>query len=265
MPALELWAGPECSVNRVANEFRDQLEETGFAQRLDDIDRIASLGIRRMRMPLLWERCATATPRSFDWRWSDARIERLRECRLGCIAGLIHHGSGPPTTQLLDPGFAPELAHYAGEVARRYPDLNAYTPVNEPTTTARFSGLYGAWYPHRRDDMSFVRALLNQQRATVLSMRAIREVNSAAQLVQTDDLGFTHATPALQYQADFENQRRWLGFDLLCGRVDPAHPLWIYLLQHGASEAELFEFVEAPCPPDITGINYYVTSQRFLD
>lgn len=265
MSTLELWAGPECSVNRVANSWRDQLVETGFAQRLDDIDRLASLGIRRMRLPLLWERCATDTPRAFDWRWSDARIERLRECHLDCVAGLVHHGSGPPTTHLLAPSFAPELAHYAGAVARRYPHLNAYTPVNEPTTTARFSGLYGTWYPHRRDDASFVRALLNQQRATVLSMRAIHEVNPAAQLVQTDDLGFTHATPPLQYQADFENERRWLGFDLLCGRVNPAHPLWSYLRRHGATEEELFEFVDGPCPPDITGINYYVTSQRFLD
>ena len=152
MTALELWAGPECTVNRVGDAWRDQMAETGFAQRLDDIDRIASLGVRRMRMPLLWERCATDTPLGFDWRWSDARIERARACGLECIAGLVHHGSGPPGTHLLAPNFAPDLARYAGAVARRYPALNAYTPVNEPTTTARFSGLYGVWYPHGRDD-----------------------------------------------------------------------------------------------------------------
>ncbi len=265
MSTLELWAGPECTVNRVGNTWRDQLEETGFAQRLDDIDRIASLGVRRMRLPLLWERCATNTPGVFDWGWSDARVQRLRACGMDCIAGLVHHGSGPPSTNLLAANFAPELARYAGEVARRYPDLTAYTPVNEPTTTARFSGLYGVWYPHRHDDASFVRALLNQQHATVLAMRAIREINPAAQLVQTDDLGFTQATPGLQYQADFENTRRWLGFDLLCGRVDRTHPMWNYLRRHGATEDELMAFADAPCPPDITGINYYVTSQRFLD
>ncbi len=265
MSVLELWAGPECTVNRVGDTWRDQLVETGFAHRLQDIDRIASLGVRRMRLPLLWERCATKVPPAFDWRWSDARVERLHTCKLECVVGLVHHGSGPPTTHLLDPNFAPELAHYAGAVAERYPELDAYTPVNEPTTTARFSGLAGVWFPHRRDDAGFVRALLNQQRATVLSMRAIRDVNPTALLVQTDDLGFTRATPSLQYQADFENERRWLGFDLLCGRVDPAHPLWGYLRRHGASAEELIEFVHAPCPPDITGINYYVTSERFLD
>ena len=57
-------------------------------------------------------------------------------------------------------------------------------------------------------------------------MRAIREVNPAAQLVQTEDIGKTYSTPALAYQADFENERRWLSFDLLCGRVDAAATRW---------------------------------------
>ena len=56
-------------------------------------------------------------------------------------------------------------------------------------------------------------------------MQAIRRVNPAAQLVQTEDMGKTFSTPRLQYQADFENERRWLSFDLLCGRVGPDHPL----------------------------------------
>ena len=45
-------------------------------------------------------------------------------------------------------------------VAERYPWVEHYTPVNEPLTTARFSGLYGHWYPHARDDGAFLRALL---------------------------------------------------------------------------------------------------------
>jgi hypothetical protein len=35
-------------------------------------------------------------------------------------------------------------------------------PFNEPLTTARFSALYGLWYPHHRSDQSFIRAVLNQ-------------------------------------------------------------------------------------------------------
>ena len=265
MSSLELWAGPECTVNRVGQQFNDQMQSSGFAHRLGDLDRLASLGITRLRFPMLWERTAPAEPGVYNWHWSDERIKHLRALQVEPIAGLLHHGSGPAYTHLLDPAFAQQLADYAQAVAERYPEISAYTPVNEPVTTARFSGLYGLWYPHHCDDSSFVRALLNQMRGTVLAMRAIRVVNPLAKLVQTDDLGFTSSVPCLQYQAKFENQRRWLSFDLLCGRVGRSHPLWSYLRHHGATEVELFEFVDRPCSPDIVGLNCYLTSERFLD
>jgi dTDP-4-dehydrorhamnose reductase len=264
MSSLELWAAPECTVNRVGDEYLDQLVASGFERRLDDLDRLAGIGARRLRFPVIWERVAPECGR-YEWQWTDERIARLRELGVKPIAGLLHHGSGPRHTNLLDPAFPALLAQYARAVAERYPDIDAYTPVNETLTTARFSALYGLWYPHARDDKSFVRALLHQVRATVLAMRAVREVNPRAMLVQTDDLGFTDSTPRLRYQAEFENLRRWLSFDLLTGRVDKQHPLRSYLRNHGASEQELQQFVDDPCPPDIVGVNSYVTSERFLD
>ena len=265
MASLQLWAGPECTVNRVGDRYRDQLELTGFARRLDDLDRLAELGVKRIRFPLLWERTEPVSPGQYDWQWSDARLKRLRELQVAPIVGLVHHGSGPRFTHLLDARFPRLLAAYARAVAQRYPDLGAYTPINEPVTTARFSALYGFWYPHHRDDRSFVRALLHQISATVLAMREIRKVNPRARLIQTDDLGYTTTPAGLQYQADFENCRRWLSFDLLTGRVGPRHPMWRYLRDNGASERELLALVDQPCPPDVVGINYYVTSERFLD
>ena len=265
MALLQLWAGPECTVNRLGDRYRDQLELTGFADRLDDLDRLAGLGIKCLRFPLLWERTAPLASEQCDWQWSDKRLKRLRELDVKPIVGLLHHGSGPRYTNLLDAQFPQQLADYARAVAERYPEIDAYTPVNEPVTTARFSALYGLWFPHRRDDRSFVRAVLQQMRGTVLAMRQIRKVNPYAQLIQTDDLGYTTTPAHLRYQADFENARRWLSFDLLTGRVVPSHPLWRYLIGNGASERELAAFVENPCPPDIVGINSYVTSERFLD
>lgn len=263
---LELWAGPECTVNRVGDRYLDQMRYSGFERRLDDLDRLASLGIRRMRFPLLWERTAPDGPASADWRWAEERLGRLRALGVQPIAGLLHHGSGPPHTSLVDPRFPEKLAEYAAAVAQRFPDIPAYTPVNEPLTTARFSGLYGIWYPHGRSDREFVRCLLGEVQGTMLAMREIRRVNPQAQLVQTEDLGYTTAsTPRLQYQADFDNGRRWLGFDLLCGRVTREHPFWDYLRHHGATEDELLAMVDEPCPPDILGINSYITSERFLD
>ncbi len=265
MVSLQLWAGPECTVNRLGDRYRDQLELTGFANRLDDLDRLAELGVRCLRFPLLWERTAPLAPEQYEWQWSDQRLQRLRELHITPIVGLMHHGSGPRYTNLLEPQFPQRLAEYARAVAERFPDVGAYTPVNEPVTTARFSALYGLWFPHCSDDRSFVRAVVNQMLGTVLAMREIRKINPNARLIQTDDLGYTTTPAHLQYQADFENARRWLSFDLLTGRVMPGHPLWRYLLDNGASWRELAGFVEQPCPPDIVGINCYVTSERFLD
>ena len=58
----ELWGGVECTVNRVGDCYLDQLEFGGHARRVEDLDRIAALGIRTVRYPLLWERTAPEAP-----------------------------------------------------------------------------------------------------------------------------------------------------------------------------------------------------------
>jgi dTDP-4-dehydrorhamnose reductase len=261
----ELWGGIECTLNRVGERYFDQFRAQGHDRRPEDLDRIAALGIRTLRYPAHWERVAPLRPDQEDWSFCDARLGRIRSLGMSPIVGLLHHGSGPRWTGLLDPDFPAHAARFAARVARRYPWVEAYTPVNEPLTTARFAGLYGHWHPHGREDRIFVRALLNQCLAVAKCMRAIREANPAARLVQTEDLGKVHAPGGLGYQADFENERRWLSFDLLCGRVDRGHPLWAYLRDAGAGEAELLALADSPCAPDVLGCNHYVTSERWLD
>lgn len=262
---LELWAGVECSVNRVGEQFFDQLERSGHARRVEDLELFTELGVRAVRYPVLWERTAPAGLKNADWSWATERLNRLRELGVRPIVGLLHHGSGPRYTSLIDPAFPEKLGDYARAVARRFPWVEDYTPVNEPLTTARFSGLYGHWYPHGRSDLTFARALITQLKAVVMAMRAVREINPAARLIQTEDLGKTFSTRALAYQAEFENERRWLSYDLLTGRITRGHAMWSYLLKAGVSEAELCWFMENACPPDLLGINHYITSERFLD
>lgn len=262
---LELWAGAECTVNRVGEIYFDQLRRTGSHDRLDDLERLAALGARAVRFPVLWERVQPSPDAAPDFSWSDQRLERLRELGLRPIVGLLHHGSGPQHTHLCDPKLPEHLARYAELVARRYPWVEDYTPVNEPLTTARFSALYGHWYPHRRDTPSFLFALVNQVRAVAAAMRAIRRVNPHARLVQTEDAGRTFATPELADQAAYEDARRWLSLDLLFGRVDAGHPMRRELEAHGIAPGVLDELVAEPCPPEVIGLNYYLTSDRYLD
>jgi dTDP-4-dehydrorhamnose reductase len=96
-------------------------------------------------------------------------------------------------------------------------------------------------------------------------MEAIRRIQPQAQLVQTEDLGKTYATPTLQYQARYENERRWLTYDILCGRFHEKHKLWKHVLKQGIDPKDLYFFLDHPCPPDIFGFNHYITSERYID
>jgi dTDP-4-dehydrorhamnose reductase len=261
----EVWGGIECTINRIADRYSDQLATTGHYSRKSDIECIAALGIKTLRYPVLWEHHQPDPSKPIDWNWAERQLYALRDHDIDPIVGLLHHGSGPSFTSLDDPHFPDLFAAYAGLVAERFPWVMHYTPVNEPLTTARFSGLYGIWYPRKKDPLCFLNMLLNQLKGVVLAMKAIRRVNPAARLIQTEDLAQIHSTPALAYQADFENERRWLTYDLLCGKVVRTHALWDYLMFTGITEDQLNFFIENPCIPDMLGVNYYVTSERWLD
>ncbi len=263
-PPLEVWGGVECTINRIGDQYFSQLERSGHCERVDDIRLFADLGIKALRQPVLWEQVMASG--SANWSWPDACMDLIDQLHVQPIVGLLHHGSGPRDTSLLDSAFPSKLAAYAGAVARRYPLVRWYTPINEPLTTARFCGLYGIWHPHGRSEIIFGRILLNECRAIVKAMEAIRRVNPDAGLLQTDDLGKSYSTQALGYQADFNNELRWLGWDLICGKVDRQHYLWDWLLDRcRVPERDLMWFAAYPCPPSMLGVNHYVTSERVLD
>jgi dTDP-4-dehydrorhamnose reductase len=262
----EIWGGLECTINRIGNTFRDQLVYAQYYQRENVIELIASLGIKKLRFPILWEaHQQKSSKEKIDWSRTKNEIEKLRFYNITPIAGLLHHGSGPRFTSILNKNFPLLFSEYAAKVASEFPWLEYFTPVNEPLTTARFSCIYGYWYPHHKDEFSFVNFLLNELKATVLAMKAIRKIIPAAKLVQTEDITKTHSTPKLKYQAVFENRRRWLTYDILCGKLDKQHFFWRYFTEMGVKEEKLQFFLDNPCPPDIAGFNYYVTSERYLD
>jgi dTDP-4-dehydrorhamnose reductase len=261
----EVWLGVECSRLRVGRRTVDQLELTGHAARTEHIALLASLGATAVRYPVLWERVAPRGLAHADWRWSDERLTMLRALGVRPVVGLLHHGNGPRGMSLLHPGFPAAFGRFAGAVARRYPWIDSYVPINEPITTARFSGLYGLWQPHGRSDDVFAQVLLAQCLAIRAAMDAIRGVTPDARLIVNDDVGRTFSTDALAAEAAFANERRWLAWDLLLGRVDPRHPMYPSLARSPDRIRELADLADRPCPPDLLGLDHYVTSDRYLD
>ena len=244
---LELWGGVECTVVRIGDDYRNQVFETGHASRMGDLDAMANLGVKTVRYPIVWETVAPEIPTELDFSWHDARLNRLRELGIKVIGGLVHHGSGPRYTSLLDDDFPDLLADYAGRVARRYPWIDLWTPVNEPLTTARFSCLYGHWYPHQTN----IDAML---RATVIQCSELRADEASvalhpnAQLVVTEDIGKSYATDKLAYQRRRERSP-WLSLDLLTGRIVDGHPFYRWVSTRGVRQPNSTSLQRVKPPP----------------
>jgi dTDP-4-dehydrorhamnose reductase len=266
--ALEVWASPEPTVARVdAARWRDQLRETGHEARESDIARIADLGVHATRYPVLWEKVAPHRADARDYRWAARRLNALAERGVEPIVTLLHHGSGPAYTSLVDPAFPRLFAEYAAATARRFPWVKRWTPINEPLTTARFSTLYAAWYPNAYfDHEAFGRAIVNEALAIAYASDRIRDVVPDAEFLLTEDLqSFTAADEGVEAYVAHKRERMFLSCELLQGRITAGHPMHRYLVERGAIDpAELRLLEQNPRPPDVMGWNYYPNSERWL-
>jgi dTDP-4-dehydrorhamnose reductase len=256
-----VWAGVEPSFLTVGGRRRDQLSETGHGDRLADLDGLAELGVTAVRYPVLWGRGGPET----DWAWARTRMDRLAELGIEPILGLLHHGWGPEGVDPLDPHYPARFAAYAVEVARRFPHVRTFLPINEPLTTARFAGLYGWWDPQARDEGVFARLIVAECLAIRAAARALRRHDPSLRIIVNEDAGRTHGTPELVEVVTFYNDRRWLTFDLLAGRVDRDHPMWEPLAGVPGLSDRLRVLADDPELPDVLGLDHYVTSDRFLD
>ena len=67
---VDIWGGIECTYNRVNDTYMDQLERAGFYVRTDDLERIAALGIKVLRFPIIWEKHAPNQNMAIDWTFT---------------------------------------------------------------------------------------------------------------------------------------------------------------------------------------------------
>jgi dTDP-4-dehydrorhamnose reductase len=267
MTALELWASPEPTFARIdATTVRDQIAETGLDVRAGDAERIAALGVSASRVPVLWERVAPIDPHERDYREPQRRLDALRAAGVEPIVTLLHHGSGPQYTDLLDPAFPMWFADYAEATAKQFPWVRRWTPINEPLTTARFATLYGVWFPNMRDDRGFGRAMVNQTLAQQAAMRRIRRVVPEAQFVLTEDLQrYAAGDAGVSEYVAFLRERVYLSVELVAGRVGEDHPLATFLTERcGVNALELAIAQRDACVPDLVAFNHYPHSERYL-
>ena len=237
--------GIECSyptiIGRDGKQKRiDELAKCFHYQRWrDDLRLVKALGIRWLRYGPPYFSMHTG-PGEYDWTFSDEVFAEMRRLKIEPIADLCHFGVPDWVGNFQNPDWPPHFAEFAGAFARRYPWVKLYTPVNEIVVCAKLSALHGLWNEQMRSEHGFVTALKNMCRANLLAIEAIRHEQEDAVFIQSESAEYFHEgcqEPDKVRLADFENQRRFLSFDLLY-----SHPvrddLRAYLRDNGLTDDE---------------------------
>jgi beta-glucosidase/6-phospho-beta-glucosidase/beta-galactosidase len=243
----------------------DEMEKCGhYKYWQTDFLLVKELGIEYLRYgPPLF---STHTgPGQYDWAFSDQVFNRLRELEICPIVDLCHFGVPDWLGNFQNPDFPYYFAEYAEAFAKRFPDLQLYTPINEIFIAAMFSAQYGWWNECLASDEAFVTALKHICKANVMAMHAILRIQPEATFIQSESSEYFHAIdPAASPLARFLNQKRFLSLDLTYGY--PLNvPMYNYLTSNGMTREEYQWFsdnqVKGRC---IMGNDYYVTNEHIV-
>ncbi len=215
--------GIECSyptiVGRDGRRTRiDQLEKCFHYQRWrEDLALVREMGIRYLRYGPPYYKTHLG-PGSYDWDFCDEVFAEMRRLGLEPIVDLCHFGVPDWIGDFQNPHWPESFAEYAAAFARRYRWVRFYTPVNEIFVAAKLSALHGLWNERLRSEEGFVTALKHLCRANLLAIAAILPERGDALFIQSESAEYFHEgsqEPQVVAMADFENQRRFLSFDLL--------------------------------------------------
>lgn len=257
--------GIECSTPRVQGRRRDQLEECGHYRHFRrDFELVHELGLRYLRYGLPYYSVHQGAGR-YDWSFADEALSALRELNIIPILDLMHFGVPDWIGDYQNPDLPRLFADYAEAVARRYPWVRFYTPVNEIYVTARASAKDGVWNESLKSDRAFVTALKHASAASILATQRIAARRPDAVIVQSESAEYLHeATFEPSVETRLVNQQRFLALDLLYGQAPSAEAL-LYLRDHGLSRAEYDWFMRGSPPGyQVVGLDYYGRNEKIL-
>ena len=242
--------GIECSYPTIqhGNVRRDLLRECGHYDRFkEDLGLVKEMGLNVLRYGLPYYSIHQA-PGKFDWSFADEAMAELKRLKITPILDLMHFGVPDWIENYQNPELPVHFANYAGAVAKRYPWVRYYTPVNEIYVTARISAKDGVWNEQLKTDKGFVTALKHCVAASIMGNQQIAEHRPDCVIVQSESAEYTHefsATPSPD--VTMGNELRFLSLDLLYANP-PSATVAMYLLDNGLTRQE-YDWFMAGKPP----------------
>ena len=258
--------GIECSYPRIAGGIRrDLLAECGHYDRWrEDLALTHGLGLRVLRYVLPYYSMHLG-PGRYDWSFADEPMAEMRRLGIAPILDLLHFGVPDWIGDFQNPDLPLLFAEYAEAVARRYPHVRMYTPVNEIYVTARVSARDGLWNERLTSDRAFVTALKHLSAASILATQAIVRQRPDAIIVQSESAEYTWEARAVQSAAvRLANKQRFISLDLLYANPPDAE-ICHWLADNGLTRAEYDWFMQGEPPGhQVMGNDYYGRNERII-
>jgi beta-glucosidase/6-phospho-beta-glucosidase/beta-galactosidase len=249
-----------CESHNRTGRALDEYELVEHYERLaEDIALIGRLGVRAARYGLPWYRLAPQKGR-WDWSFADRAMDELSANGIEAILDLVHYGTPEWMSEsFLNKDFPQYMSEFGCTVVNRYKDrIRWVTPLNEPRITAHYCGKVGHWPPYRRGWRGFASVLLQVAKGIVLTELALRAAQEQLVFCHVDATDYYEPTePDHEEEATFRQRLVFLALDLITGKVDDSHPLWLWLQSQGIDSADLEWFLSNNLEPDVLGINLY--------
>lgn len=252
--------GIECSYPTIdkGKTRRDLLEECNHYERWkEDLGLVKDMGIKVLRYGLPYYSIHVAENK-YDWTFADKVMNEIKRLEITPILDLMHFGVPDWIGNFQNAELPIHFANYAAAVAKRYPWVKFYTPVNEIYVTAKMSAKEGVWNEQLKSDTAFVTALKNITAASILATHQIANQRPDCVIVQSESAEYIHeAYLQKSPEITITNKLRFLALDLLYAKT-PDADVYMYLRDHGMTRKE-YEWFMAGEPPgyQVTGNDYY--------
>jgi beta-glucosidase/6-phospho-beta-glucosidase/beta-galactosidase len=259
--------GIECSYPTIdqGKTRRDMLAECDHYNRYkEDLGLVKEMGLKVLRYGLPYYSIQKGAGK-YDWEFADLAMAEMQRLEITPILDLMHFGVPDWLGNFQNPELVVHFADYCEQVAKRYPWVRYYTPVNEIYVTARSSAKDGVWNEQLKSDKAFVTALKHAAAASIMGTQQIAKHRPDCVIVQSESAEFTHElraerTPAVQ----LENLLRFTSLDLLYAH-QPEGEVVNYLYDNGMTRQE-YDWFMAGEPPgyQVMGNDYYGRNEKIM-